>query len=43
MHIFDYSFLQNGLLPAGLLNITTDKYIACNGIGSERKVYRCIH
>lgn len=26
MHIFDYSFLQNGLLPAGLLNITTDIY-----------------
>ncbi len=26
MHIFDYSFLENGLLPAGLLNITTDIY-----------------
>ena len=26
MHIFDYSFLQNGLLPAGLLNITADIY-----------------
>ena len=26
MHIFDYSFLQNGLLPAGILNITTDIY-----------------
>lgn len=26
MHIFDYSFLQNGLLPARLLNITTDIY-----------------
>ncbi len=26
MHIFDYSFLQNGMLPAGLLNVTTDIY-----------------
>ncbi len=26
MHIFDYSFLQNGLLPAVLLNITSDIY-----------------
>ena len=26
MHIFDYSFLQNGLLPASLLNITADIY-----------------
>lgn len=26
MHVFDYSFLQNGLLPAGLLNITADIY-----------------
>ena len=26
MHRFDYSFLQNGLLPAGLFNITADIY-----------------
>jgi len=26
MHIFDYSFLQNGLLPAGLVNITSEIY-----------------
>ena len=26
MHRFDYSFLHNGLLPAGLLNITVDIY-----------------
>ena len=26
MHNFDYSFLDNGLLPAGLLNITADIY-----------------
>ena len=26
MHYFDYSFLENGLLPAGLLNITADIY-----------------
>lgn len=26
MHRFDYSFLDNGILPAGLLNITTDIY-----------------
>ena len=27
MHRFDYSFLHNGMLPAGLLNITVDIYI----------------
>ena len=26
MHRFDYSFLDNGMLPAGLINITTDIY-----------------
>lgn len=26
MHIFNYSFLDNGMLPAGLLNITMDIY-----------------
>ena len=26
MHIFDYSFLDTGMLPAGLLNITADIY-----------------
>ncbi|MCC6095777.1 MAG: Fic family protein, partial [Eubacterium sp.] len=26
MHQFDYSFLDNGLLPAGLFNITADIY-----------------
>lgn len=27
MHRFDYSFLSNGLLPAGLVNITADIYL----------------
>ena len=27
MHRFDYSFLDNGLLPAELVNITTDIYL----------------
>ncbi len=27
MHRFDYSFLDNGLLPAGLVNITADIYL----------------
>ena len=26
MHRFDYSFLDNGMLPAGLLNVTADVY-----------------
>ena len=26
MHRFDYSFLDNGMLPAGLVNITADIY-----------------
>ena len=26
MHRFDYSFLDNGMLPAGLINITADIY-----------------
>ena len=26
MHHFDYSFLDNGMLPAGLINITADIY-----------------
>ena len=26
MHRFDYSFLENGMIPAGLLNITADIY-----------------
>ncbi|MBR1918638.1 MAG: Fic family protein [Spirochaetales bacterium] len=26
MHRFDYSFLESGMIPAGLLNITTDIY-----------------
>lgn len=26
MHIFDYSFLSNGMLPAGLFNLTADIY-----------------
>ena len=45
MHIFGYSFLQNGLLPAGLLNITADIYThtACHGAGSEGRIYRDIH
>ena len=36
MHLFDYSFLQNGLLPAGILNITTDIY-ALRVMASDRK------
>ena len=26
MHQFDYSFLDNGMIPAGLFNIATDIY-----------------
>ena len=26
MHKFDYSFLDNGLLPAGLFNLSADIY-----------------
>lgn len=26
MHNFDYSFLNNGMLPATLINVTTDIY-----------------
>ncbi len=36
MHIFDYSFLQNGLIPAGLFNITTDIY-TLRAMASDRK------
>ena len=36
MHLFDYSFLQNGLLPAGILNVTTDIY-ALRVMASDRK------
>ena len=27
MHKFDYSFLDNGLLPAGLFNLSADIYL----------------
>lgn len=36
MHIFDYSFLDNGLLPAEMVNLTAT-ITAFNAISSERK------
>jgi hypothetical protein len=36
MHKFDYSFLDNGILPAGLLNITADIY-SLRVLASNRK------
>ena len=36
VHRFDYSFLDNGMLPAGLLNITTDIY-SLRVMASDRK------
>lgn len=36
MHHFDYSFLDNGMLPAGLINITADIY-SLRGLASDRK------
>ena len=36
MHRFDYSFLRNGLLPVGLLNITADIY-ALQAMSYNRK------
>lgn len=37
MHIFDYSFLDNGLLPAGLFNVTADIY-SLRAMALSRKV-----
>ena len=37
MHRFDYSFLDNGMLPAGLLNITADIYSP--GFVHEKKLF----
>jgi hypothetical protein len=36
MHIFDYSFLDEGLLPADIVNLTTS-IAAFNAISTERK------
>lgn len=36
MHIFDYSFLDNGLLPAEIVNLTS-AIAAFDGISNERK------
>ena len=36
MHRFDYSFLGNGLLPAELVNITTDIYLLRERIWEKR-------
>ena len=36
MHYYDYSFLRNGLLPVGLLNITAEIY-SYRTMSSERK------
>ena len=36
MHRFDYSFLDNGMLPAGLLNITADIF---SRFCSRKKVF----
>ena len=37
MHRFDYSFLDNGMLPAGLLSITADIYSP--GFVHEKKLF----
>lgn len=43
MHIFDYSFLDNGLLPAGIVNLTATlsafKAISGERIDKNQKVY----
>lgn len=36
MHIFDYSFLDNGLLPTGILNLTS-KISALKALANERR------
>lgn len=36
MHIFDYSFLEDGLLPADIVNLTT-AIAAFNAISGTRK------
>ncbi len=36
MHIFDYSFLDNGMIPTGLLNLTADIY-TLRAMSIERK------
>ena len=36
MHKYDYSFLDNGMLPAGLINITADIY-TLKALSAERK------
>ena len=43
MHIFDYSFLDNGLLPTGIVNLTSTisafKAISDERRGSNQKIY----
>ncbi len=36
MHQFDYSFLENGMIPAGLLNITAEIY-SLRAMAADRK------
>ena len=36
MHIFDYSFLDNGLLPTGIVNLTST-ISALKALADERK------
>lgn len=36
MHIFDYSFLDNGLLPTGIVNLTST-ISALKALASERR------
>lgn len=38
MHIFDYSFLDNGLLPTGIVSLTST-ISALNAISGERKIH----
>ena len=43
MHIFDYSFLDNGLLPAGIVNLTATitafKAISGERMDKNKKIY----
>lgn len=43
MHIFDYSFLDNGLLPAGIVNLTATisafKAISVERMNNNRRIY----
>lgn len=42
MHIFDYSFLDNGLLPSSLINLTADIYALKTAAGMRKGDYEKI-